>query len=180
MTTVATIVAMFGLASVASAGIEIIPGEGMPADPGCNFTLTINTVGGVVPPIPGPVNITVTGAVGGNPSGVLVSLVLDGVIGAGKPLGTGGSFVFGPQNVPVPMNVSISYSYGNQNAYTNLCLGPGGQSVVRIVPGAEAVARPLAFTGSSDTTRNVLIGFSALMVGTVLVVGSRRRKHSNA
>jgi LPXTG-motif cell wall-anchored protein len=37
----------------------------------------------------------------------------------------------------------------------------------------------LAFTGSSDTTRNVLIGFAALMLGTVLVVGSRRRKHAN-
>jgi hypothetical protein len=175
---VATIVAMFGLAGVASAGV-MIPGEGAPANPGCNFTVTYNTADGLVPAGATSVTATITGAIGGNPNGVLVSLVLDGVAGPGKALTIpGGTFVFGPQVISVPVDISISYTYGNKNAYSDFCVGPGGQSVVRVRAGE--VARALAFTGSSDTTRNVLIGFAALMLGTVLVVGTRRRKHANA
>ncbi|MET0421419.1 MAG: hypothetical protein ABW073_06920 [Acidimicrobiia bacterium] len=177
MTTIATLVGVIGLAGVASAGTDL-----MPPNPGCKFTFTINTPGGVVPPAPGPVSATITGAVGGDPSGVLVSLVLNGVIGPGKALNSDGSFTFGPQDIPVPVDISISYTYGNTNAYSDVCPDPGGQSVVRVRVAGEvaARARALAFTGSSDTTRNVLIGFAALMLGTVLVVGTRRRKHANA
>lgn len=178
-TTVATIVALFGLAGVASAGV-MIPGEGAPANPGCNFTVTFNTPDGLVPAGATSVTATVTGAIGGNPSGVLVSLVLDGVAGTPKALNPDGTFVFGPQVISVPVDISISYTYGNKNAYSDFCIGPGGQSVVRVRAAGEVAARALAFTGSSDTTRNVLIGFAALMLGTVLVVGTRRRKHANA
>ncbi len=113
-------------------------------------------------------------------SGVLVSLVVTGVPGTPKALNPDGTFVFGPTVFAVPVDFSISYTYGNRNAYSNFCIGPGGQSVVRIRPAAAEAARALAFTGSSDTTRNVLIGFATLMLGTVLVVGTRRRKNANA
>jgi hypothetical protein len=50
-------------------------------------------------------------------------------------------------------------------------------SVVINVLGAQAQARPLAFTGSSNhTTTYVLVGAAAVLIGCVLVVGARRRR----
>ncbi|MET0919579.1 MAG: hypothetical protein ABWY77_00095 [Acidimicrobiia bacterium] len=187
-TTIATLVGMFGLAGVASAGI-MIPGEGEPPDPGCNFVLFVQTPTGLVDystftaglPV-GTVNATVVaqGKIPTGFAGAKASLLVGGATVSGPTAvsAVDGSFTLGPVNVAVPSDISVSYTYGNQNAYGNTCAGPGGVAVVR-VRSAEA-ARALAFTGSSDTTRNVLIGVAALMVGAVLVVGSRRRKHVNA
>jgi hypothetical protein len=50
-------------------------------------------------------------------------------------------------------------------------------SIVINVLGAQAQARPLAFTGSSNhTTTYVLVGAAAVLIGCVLVVGARRRR----
>lgn len=50
-------------------------------------------------------------------------------------------------------------------------------SIVINVLGAQAQARPLAFTGSSNhTTTYVLAGAAAVLIGCVLVVGARRRR----
>ncbi len=178
----ALVVGAFAFAGTAGAGI-MVDGEGAPPDPGCTFTVTVNDAGGVVPPPPGPVNITVTGSIGGDFAGALVTLVVNGVPGAATPVDpVNGSFVFGPLSVPVPSDVSISYSFGNENAYTNFCIGPGAQSVITVAAGTvtRAPARALAFTGSDDTTRNVLIGVAAVVLGTVLVVATRRRSRIRA
>jgi hypothetical protein len=172
VTTIAALVGLFALAGVA--GAVVAPGEGAPPDPGCNYTITTTAVSPTV------MSITVTGAVGGDFAGAQVSLVVNGVVGTPQPVSAGGAFSFGPLQVPIPSDISVSYSYGNKNFYTNFCIGPAGESVVRIRAAGEEVSRALAFTGSSDTTRNVLIGFAALMIGTVLVVGTRRRKNVNA
>ena len=50
-------------------------------------------------------------------------------------------------------------------------------SIVINVLGAQAQARPLAFTGSSNhTSTYVLAGAAAVLIGCVLVVGARRRR----
>ena len=184
VTVMAVMAGTFAFAGVAAAGTDGMPGGPTPPpDPGCSFSIVVNTPGGVVPQPPGPVSITVSGAIGGDFTGAIVTLLVDGGPADSQAVNASdGSFVFGPLNVPVPSDVSIEYSYGNENAYTNFCIGPGGQSVVRISPAAlaAAVARPLAFTGSSDTTRNVLIAIAAIVFGTLLVVGTRRRSSVKA
>ena len=82
-------------------------------------------------------------------------------------------------------NLSVNFTFGNNNAYTSSCIFPGGEVVVRVtiaVKPAEATkpaaaAAALAFTGSSDTPSYVLIGIAAIVVGAVLVVAARRRSH---
>jgi hypothetical protein len=185
VTATAVVAGSFALAGVAGAGIMVTPGEGAAPDPGCSFTLVINEPGGVVPAGATSTTITVTGAIGGDFSGALVTLVINGQAGPTTPVTADGTFAFGPLVVALPLDVSISYSFGNENAYTNFCLGPGGQSVIRVQAGtvvrpAAAAARALAFTGSNDTTRNVLIGVAAVVLGTVLVVGTRRRTRIKA
>lgn len=174
--TVMTVV-LGGIAHAGAAG-AVEPGEGAPPDPGCSFTVTV--AGGTVPPGATQATITVTGAIGGASSGAQVSLVLNGQPGEPVAVGPDGTFSFGPLVVSVPVDVSISYAFGNQNAYTNFCIGPGGQSVVRVAAGEVVRARALAFTGSDDTLRNVLIGVAAVVLGTVLVVGTRRRHRVKA
>jgi LPXTG-motif cell wall-anchored protein len=80
-------------------------------------------------------------------------------------------------------NLSVNFTFGNQNAYTAGCATPGGEVVVRVDVKASEAAKPapaaaaLAFTGSSDTPSYVLIGIAAIVVGAVLVVAARRRSH---
>jgi hypothetical protein len=187
VTATALVAGSLAFAGTAGAGTDGMPGGPTPPpDPGCSFTVVINEPGGVVPEGATSTNITVTGAIGGDFSGALVSLLLNGSPVEEKAVNAGdGSFVFGPMQVSLPVDVSISYSFGNENAYTNFCIGPGGQSVVRVEAGAvarpaAAPGRALAFTGSDDTTRNVLIGIAAVVLGTVLVVGTRRRSRLKA
>jgi LPXTG-motif cell wall-anchored protein len=76
--------------------------------------------------------------------------------------------------------LSVNFTFGNQNAYSAVCTGPGGITVIRVkvqTSPAEAAkpAAALAFTGSSDTPSYVLIGIAAIVVGAVLVVAARRR-----
>jgi hypothetical protein len=172
VTAMTLLVATFGVAGAAAA---VEPGEGAPPDPGCNFSVLPQTPDGQVPPGATEVSIVVSGTIGGEFDGAEVSLVLNGVVGTAQPVDATGGFSFGPLTIPVPSDVSVSYSYGNENFYTNFCLGPGGTSVVRVVAGAVAARGPLAFTGSSGTASNVLIALAAIALGTVLVVATRRR-----
>jgi len=79
--------------------------------------------------------------------------------------------------------LSVNFTFGNQNAYSAVCTGPGGITVIRVkvqtspAEAARPAAQALAFTGSSDTPSYVLIGIAAIVVGAVLVVAARRRSH---
>jgi len=160
------LVAVFVLAPPASAGTG-----GAPTSPGaCTFEVT-----GTFP------NLTVHGTTPAADVQVTAYFQADGsatqsVIGT-THLTNGGpwSFAF---TAPSPGNVSANYTYGNKNAYTTGCIGPGGITVIHV--GAEEAARNLAFTGSSHTTTYVLIGLAALALGTVLVIGARRRSRVDA
>jgi LPXTG-motif cell wall-anchored protein len=85
--------------------------------------------------------------------------------------------------VLAPTDLSVNYTYGNQNAYTAGCATPLGEVVVRVVEvKGAAVTRPavagaqaLAFTGSNNTPSYVLVGIAALVLGAVLVIAARRR-----
>jgi LPXTG-motif cell wall-anchored protein len=92
---------------------------------------------------------------------------------------TDGTFTLKYTVTAVPADLSVNFTFGNQNAYTAGCATPGGEVVVRVNVAAQEVARPaaaLAFTGSSDTPSYVLIGIAAIVVGAVLVVAARRHK----
>ena len=94
---------------------------------------------------------------------------------------TDGTFTLKYTVLAAPVDLSVNFTFGNQNAYSAGCATPGGEVVVRVNLKAQEVSRPapaaaLAFTGSSDTPSYVLIGIAAIVVGTVLVVAARRRK----
>jgi LPXTG-motif cell wall-anchored protein len=81
------------------------------------------------------------------------------------------------------VDLSVNFTFGNQNAYTAGCATPAGEVVVRVDVAGQAVTRTptaqaqaLAFTGSNDTPSYVLVGVAALVVGGVLVVAARRRR----
>jgi hypothetical protein len=189
LTILALLASSFAFASVATAA---------ETDPGCAFDVTATDANGArvdlsaVPggttkniPASGDLQITVTGLVSGAADGTQVSLVLDGDVQAPQAVNSNGSFTIGPVAVTSPVEVGVQYSLGDGNLYTKVCVDPGGQTVVRVggasasVAGASA-ARSLAFTGSSDATRNALLGLAALLLGTVLVIGTRRRKRIDA
>jgi LPXTG-motif cell wall-anchored protein len=84
--------------------------------------------------------------------------------------------------VTAAVDLSVNFTFGNQNAYTAGCATPGGEVVVRVNVSPAVVNRPpaaqaaaLAFTGSSDTPSYVLIGIAAVVLGAVLVIAARRR-----
>ncbi|MET0627328.1 MAG: LPXTG cell wall anchor domain-containing protein [Acidimicrobiia bacterium] len=174
--TALALVASAALAGVASAGS--MPGV-PPTSPGtCTFELSGTGVGpdGTVTSL--PADVIVSGAV---PAGATVVQLF-----VAQPFGTplvlnqsvapvGNAYSFAPVHITVEADLSVSYLYGNENAYTTTCSGPGGLTVVRIRPAGAQAARPLAFTGSNDTMQYVLIGIAALAIGSVLVVGARRR-----
>jgi LPXTG-motif cell wall-anchored protein len=92
---------------------------------------------------------------------------------------TDGTFTL-TYTVTAATDISVNFTYGNQNAYTAGCALPSGEVVVRVDVKATETARPaasLAFTGSSDTPSYVLIGIAAVVVGAVLVVAARRRSN---
>lgn len=153
-----------------AAALEPPPGEGQPASPGACFFGLDSTV-------PGPVTVTVSvlptidepltlqlfhnGA-------VVQSIVVDPP--PALPI------AFDPINVADGDTISVNYILRGVSTYSTGCDSPLG-TVVTIRPAGAQVARPaaLALTGSSNTTRNALIAFAAIMFGAVLVIGTRRR-----
>ena len=159
-----------------STGTDGVP----PAPPGdCVITsVTPNPVPGV------PTQVTITGTA---PSADNLTVVLfaDGVAATKNDPSdivtqavTDGTFTLKYTVTKVPTDLSVNFTFGNQNAYTAICALPGGETVVTVNIEAQNVSRPaaaLAFTGSSDTPSFVLIGIAALVVGAVLVIAARRR-----
>lgn len=158
-----------------STGTDGVP----PAPPGDCTILSVTPN-----PVPGfPTQVTITGTA---PTTDNTTVVLY-VNGAPAVPNGGGDIVSQPvtdgtftlkYTVTAATDISVNFTYGNQNAYTSGCATPGGEVVVRVDVSPTSATRPaasLAFTGSSDTPSYVLIGIAAVVVGAVLVVAARRR-----
>jgi LPXTG-motif cell wall-anchored protein len=134
--------------------------------------------------------VTVTGTAP-NTDNTTVVLYANGLpavpSGAGdvvSQLVTDGTFTLKYTVTAAPVDLSVNFTYGNQNAYTADCVTTEGEVVVRVTVQSGGATKPvspaaaqLAFTGSSDTPSYVLIGIAAIVVGAVLVVAARRRSH---
>jgi LPXTG-motif cell wall-anchored protein len=129
-----------------------------------------------------PATVTVTGTV---PSGVHITLygqtppVTGPVVALASQDVVDNTFSLSA-NLTAATDLSVNFTFGNQNAYTAGCATPGGLVVVRVdVKAAEVVKPPaaqaLAFTGSNNTPSYVLVGIAALVLGAVFVIAARRR-----
>jgi hypothetical protein len=150
---------------VAVAGALLVPAFASVASAGgpalsCSYSVTPNTIG------PGG-SVTVSGTAPGNS---IVEIFGNTTTKLGQttsgPTGIFSVAVTIPQSLGSPVTITIgAVGYG-----TLPCPGIGDTTVV-ISAGA------LAFTGSSShTTSIVLISLGALAVGTMLVIGARRRR----
>jgi LPXTG-motif cell wall-anchored protein len=163
--------------------------DGVPPDPPgtCTFDVTPNPVASV------PTQVTISGTaptldnthvvlfVNGSPA--TKNAASDIVETDPNPDGTY-TLLYTVTSVPADgsgLPLSVNFTFGNQNAYSAVCTGPGGITVIRVkvqtspAEAAKPAAQALAFTGSSDTPSYVLIGIAAIVVGAVLVVAARRR-----
>jgi LPXTG-motif cell wall-anchored protein len=131
-----------------------------------------------------PATVTVTGTV---PSGVHITLygqtppVTGPVVALASQDVVDNTFSLSA-NLTAATDLSVNFTFGNQNAYTAGCATPAGEVVVRVdvkaaevIKPAAAAAQALAFTGSNDTPSYVLVGIAALVLGAVLVIAARRR-----
>jgi hypothetical protein len=179
--TLAMLVGSFVFAGVAGAGI-MIPDEG----PGpCTFEV-VGSSGSATLDVgfPHDVSISVTA-----PADVDVSVFIS-TLPAGTPVeygpetSSGAPMAFGPVQLLAPSSITAGYTTTDGSAYTATCSGPGGVAAIQVLAAAANVVdsgtRPLAFTGSDDTTTHVLIAAAAIVLGTVLVVGTRRRHRVKA
>jgi LPXTG-motif cell wall-anchored protein len=161
--------------------------NGIPPDPpgDCSFTVTPNPI----PALGTQVTINGTAPTSDNAHVVLIADGVPAVPQSGTDVveadpAANGSYTL-LYTVNAQVGLSVSMTFGNQNAYAADCIGPGGITVVRVTVKAADVTKPpaavqpaaqaLAFTGSSDTPSYVLIGIAAIVVGAVLVVAARRR-----
>ncbi len=159
---------------LASAGAQT-PAAGQSGD--CEITsMTPNPVTAF------PADVTVEGTA---PTGVHLVLYTQTppatgpVVPAAEQDVTSGTFSL-TAHLTAASDVSASYTYGDQNAYTAGCADPGGASVTKVdVEAASVTAQSLAFTGSSDTPSFVLIGLAALVLGAVFVIAARQRSHAS-
>jgi LPXTG-motif cell wall-anchored protein len=159
--------------------------DGVPPDPPgvCTFSVAPNPVDAF------PTQVTISGVAPTTDnthvvlfaSGTAATVQGPGDVVAADPA-PDGSYTL-KYTVSAAVDLSVNFTFGNQNAYSSGCAGPGGITVVRVNVKAAEVAKPapaaaqaLAFTGSSDTPSYVLIGIAAIVVGAVLVVAARRRK----
>jgi len=104
------------------------------------------------------------------------------------PVPAGGGTINFSFDVAVPGLVRANFSFGDGNAYSTGCSGPGGIEAVAIngattpPSGGEPAqaqtprAAALAFTGSNNTPSYVLVGVAAVVLGAVLVMAARRRR----
>jgi LPXTG-motif cell wall-anchored protein len=171
------VVAVAALAAASLVVVFALPAaaDQPPPSPGpCTFTVSPNPVDTF------PADVTVSGTA---PSGVTVTVFVNGAAD-GSSVASGGQFSI-PVHLTAASDISVNYTFGNKNAYSTGCAGPGGATVVR-VSAQEAQraqqgqqAAQLAFTGSNNTPSFILIGVAALIVGIVLTVGARRRARVN-
>jgi LPXTG-motif cell wall-anchored protein len=165
-------------ASAASA-LSPAPGEGQPASPGiCVWAFTPAAADGGMEP--GSVSVSITSLPTIDES-LTVQLFLDGNVVQSRVVTPppGLPVDFAPITVADGDSVSVNYILRSVSTYSTVCATVGGESVVR-VRALGAQASRLAFTGSSHTSTMVLVAVAALVLGLVLVVGARRRRHVNA
>lgn len=159
--------ALFASPLLSAGAQEFVPGEGAPPVPGDCVILSVTPN----PVTAFPATVTMTGTA---PNDVHMVLYVDGVPASEQDV-TNGTFSLSA-DLTQAADLSANYTYGNENAYTANCATPEGLNVVQVDPkSAEANAKSLAFTGSSNTPSYVLIGIAALVFGAVLVVAARRR-----
>jgi LPXTG-motif cell wall-anchored protein len=164
-TVVLGVAVVFALGAGAGAQTTTTTATAPPSPGPCTFSVTPSTIAA------NGTSVTVSGTA---PVGVTVQVFVNGAAVAGKSavVPAGGAFSF-TVTANINDNVSVNYTYGNKNAYTTGCATALGETVVKVLQASGSTALP--FTGSSDTTNMLLIAGFALVVGTVLVVGGRRR-----
>ena len=154
------------------------PGEGQPASPGtCFFAASTDTV----PAGAGTVSITVS--VTQLPvvdEAFTVQLFFKGnvVQTHNVPANVQGApFSFAPITAQVGDTIAVNYILRGVSTYSTSCGSVAGE----VITVKAAAVTALAFTGSSSNTMtHVLIALAAIVFGTVLVVGTRRRNHVRA
>ena len=178
-TALAMLVGSFAFAGVAAAGI-MVPDENPDSLGPCTFEI-VGSPGAATLDVTFPHSVTVrVSAPATADVSVFVSTLPSGTpVEFGPELSTGAPIDFGPIELTAPSSITAGYTTTDGSAYTATCSGPGGVAAIQVLAaGARVVtpgARPLAFTGSDDTTTHVLIAAAAIVLGTVLVVGTRRR-----
>ena len=171
-----TLLVMVVLASSAVA-LTPPPGQGRPASPGvCQFAIAPVDATGAVGP--GSVTVSVI-ALPTIDESLLVQLFVNGSVAQSRSVTPPPALpvVFAPITVVTGDTISANYILRGVSTYSTVCATASGQTVVR-VGGAQATR--LAFTGSSNTSTMVLVAVSALALGTVFLVGARRRRGVNA
>ena len=126
----------------------------------CTFAVTPTTLPS------GGGSVTVSGTA---PAGSTITVFKNGVADGTTTTATNGSWSI---VVSVKATTDITVSFGTN--YPPAACAPGP---VRVTVGAAA-AQQLAFTGSSNTWTYVLAALAAIALGTILVVGVRRRREA--
>jgi hypothetical protein len=170
MTALAVLVAGTLFATAAGA-LEPPPGEGQPTSPGACFFGLDSTV-------PGPVTVTVS-VLPTIDEPLTLQLFHNGAVVQSIVVNPPPALPisFNPINTVNGDTISVNYILRGVSTYSTGCDSPLGTVVTIQVAGENVAVGPsrLAFTGSSNTTRNALIAFAAIMFGAVLVIGTRRR-----
>ncbi|MFI5047452.1 MAG: LPXTG cell wall anchor domain-containing protein [Acidimicrobiia bacterium] len=176
MGAVSTVLATVAFASGAAA-LSPPKGEGQPASPGvCTFAVAPLAPDGSLQP--GSVTVSVT-ALPTIDESLTVQLFLNGAVTQSRAVSPPPALpvTFTPINVITGDSIAVNYILRGVSTYSTVCATVEGQTAIRV--GGIQAAR-LAFTGSSNTSTMVLVAVAAMVLGLVLVVGTRRRRHVNA
>jgi hypothetical protein len=122
----------------------------------CTFTVSPTTLAG-------PGEVTVSGVA---PPGTEVTIFVNGQ----EVAETTADEDTGEWSVVIAVSSTSDITVGTENTYPTEPCEPG---VVRVTVGAAA--RRLAVTGSSGISAGALVGIAAIVIGTVLLVATRRR-----
>lgn len=145
-----------------TAGFGGSAGAQTPSAFSCSFSVT-------------PTNLPATGGTvtvsGVAPGSTVVRVFLDGVLVAT----TTSAPVTGAFTVTLVITASGEITVALDGYPSTPCIGVGGEQVERAVQVAGSSAARLPTTGANETRPIVLVGLTALSLGTVLVVATRRR-----
>jgi LPXTG-motif cell wall-anchored protein len=137
-------------------------GAGTTTTGSCTFTVTPTTLPS------GGGSVTVSGTA---PEGSTITVFKNGVKDGTTTAADDGSWSI---VVSVTATTDITVSFGTN--YPPAACAPGPIRVT--VAAAVTPAQQLAFTGSSNTLTYVLAALAAITLGTILVVGVRRRREA--
>jgi LPXTG-motif cell wall-anchored protein len=153
-----------GAALVAVAVVASGPPAGAADRAACSFTVT--SAGAGLVDIAGRAEVP----------DVFVKAFVNGSLAATTQADASGDFAMAGVHGSTTDTISVSYGPTPTSAYPTTSCDPVHVSSEVIVSPAQVSAASLAFTGSSDTSSLVLAGLAAALVGTVLVVVTRRRR----